>query len=355
VKENRLKNSILFLIFSSLAFYSDYSVIYFYLSLIPIILLVFKWNQKLVEDLTLIVFLNLILILPGLYQLFGNFQYFYSLNSSINYLNNDFLTYINNFTNIIFFNPGQNVSLLILVTLFILITVIFIKSKNNMLIKFLSFVFLSGFLINITFLYIFNSSFFFIFTERTFWYFYFLLVLGLSAVMIYLHNFKKTYILFFSLVVLLVGFKYINSYKIDPISRQNVNYKELVDNLFLNKNLKNKSLIVLLDETNSSRYIPLREYYFKALDKTEKRSISIVNNYFRNKQIVMLESFGIVNMLKIKDKETIAFIVFDWDNKKYSELKNTLNAYEQAKQIRTTNIFYRLKCQDNNCNFYQSK
>jgi len=156
-------------------------------------------------------------------------------------------------------------------------------------------------------------------------------------------------------VVLLIGFKYADSYKNNPISGQNVNYKELVNSLILNKYIKDRCLIVFFDASNSFRYIPLSEYYFKGFNQTDKLSVMLVKKYFKNKKIELLKNLRGINSLEIKDKETVVFIIFDWDNKKYTELKNTVNAYEQTGQIKTTNIFYRLECQDSNCSFYKSK
>ena len=354
-KREKVINSSLFLLFSTLAFYSDYSVVYFYLSLMPLVFLVFIWSEKQAEDLVLIGFLNLILIIPGLYILSGNFQYFSGLNNQRNYLNNGLLVFVNNFANIIFFDLGKNVSLLIFVAFFILIGTILLKSRKDKSRIFLSFVFLSGILINITFLYIFNTSYFSIFTERTFWYFYFLLVVGLSVVAIYFKKFKKTFVLILILIVLFIAIKFINSYKIDPISRQNFNYKGLVSNLLSSKNLQHKNLIVFFDEHNTFRYVPLREYYFKALDSLDAKNALTVRNYFANQKIVLLESAKSINSIGIKNKETIIFIILDENGKNYLKFKNSLNTYEETKKIKTINIFYRLRCKDSDCQFYSSE
>ena len=358
-KKEKIINSSLFLLFSALAFYSDYSVVYFYLSLIPLVFLVFKWNEKQAEDLVLIGFLNFILITPGLYILFGNFQYFSALNndgSYINhYLNNDLLVFLNNFTNIILFDLGKNVSLFIFAAFFILVCTILFKSRKDRLTSFLSFVFLSGILINILFLYIFNNSYFSILTERTFWYFYFLLVIGLSAIAVHFKRYKKTFVLILTFIILFIALKFFNSYKIDPISRQNFNYKGLVNNLLLDKNLQHKSLIVFFDEYNTFRYIPLREYYFKGLDNRGAKKSLTVRNYFANQKIVVLENIKSINSAGIKNKEAVIFIVLDENVKNYLKFKNSVNIYEETKKVKTINIFYRVSCKDSNCQFYLSK
>lgn len=346
-REEKLRNSILFLIFSTLAFYSDYSVIFFYLSLMPLVFLVFKWNERQAEDLTLLGFSNLLLIAPGLYQVGKNFHDFYKLNR-VDYSHYNINIFLNNFSGSIFFYFIGGFSFLILFIWLVYLFFTYLKSKNKN-IKFLSFFVLLGFITDLVFLYIFNNNYFLIFDDHIFWYFQFLLALGLSTLIFSLNKSKKNIILI--ALILFLFFKYFDIANGSTIFTKNIDYVNLVKQLQSNKSIGRRAKIIFW---GGDYYPPLSDYYLKGYNLLDKTGENNLKAFMEDKKIVVLLGIRAVKYMKIQNKETLIFVFFNITDKDYQNFKNNLESHENSEGITATNIYYRLKCDNLNCVFYQA-
>lgn len=347
--KDKILNVIAFLVTSTLAFYSDYSVILFYLSLIPVIFLLYKWNEKDAEDLVLIGLGNLILVVPGLYILSQNFQYFAALNTTSDYSIVNFGGFINNFCNIILFNTGiEGLSYLIFVVFAFLILVIFILGKKSL--KFLSYFTLTAFLIDIVFLFVFNTSYFVIFTERIFWFFYFLLILGFYLLFVYGVNHRKLTAIYILALFVFISVKWV-SFDIPPFGR-NISYGNLVQSL-IQKNLLPKSNIVFIDVNNNFFYVPLKEYYFKGYNLIDLKDRAKTRSYFNNMKINVVARIKDINSLKIDKNGTVIFVIFDPGKKDYLNLKDSIEKFKNSNKININQIYYQMICKESDCSFYQ--
>lgn len=349
-KNDKLKSSVLFVIFSTLAFYSDYSVIYFYLPLIPLVLILYMKSEKLAQNLTLMGLINFLLISPGLYQLFKNFHSLYGLNTGVNYANANFQGFLANFAATIFLNIAGSYSQLLLAVFLFILFVIFLRERKFEL-NLLTFMVLSGFIIDILFLYLFNNMYFSIFAQHIFWYFYFLLVLAITIITLYFFRYKKLLSFLIVTIIILFGFRINDVLVHSKIFGPNINYRGLTTKMLNNKNLYGRSLMVFF---NNDYYYPLSKYYFKGYNVTDKTEAIEANKFFSEKTVRVINSFRATSTLSLEGNNSIAFIMFNESDNFYIDLKNSIQKYEERKRIKIINVYYRLRCLESNCGFYQA-
>ena len=348
-KRNKIVNTVFFLIFSTLAFYSDYSVIYFYLSLIPIIFLTLKWNEKQAENIVFIGFVNLILISPGLYQLANNFHYFFSLNNQETYADQNLKVFIYKFVNIVFSNLGNNISFLVFVFFLVLLILIWLRSKEKNL-TYLSYMVTSSFFIDIFFLYLFNKSFFFIFTERIFWYFYFLILIGLYLIGNVLYKYKRVFIFFLIGLIILMYFKYSQSLDNNPISGTIIHNEVLVKRLVNNNQYLGKGLIIYYDKTYN--YQVLSNYYFRGFSPFEDNALTKVNEFLKDKKTYIISNSKEIKYININQGDILIFIVDDFNGDKISgAINDEIKKYENENNIRFKTYIFDLICYKKDCSF----
>lgn len=333
----------LFVLFSALAFYSDFSAVYFYLLLLPIILMLHKWNEKLSKDLLIFYIFSFVLILPEIYILNKNFSYFYGLNPTLS-TDINFITFFTNFTKTIFYFYNQSVSIIIFFTFMLLNLIISLKANDKFL-KYLSSVVFWGFITNFIFLYFFNNHYFYIFQDRTFWIFYLLLILGLTSIFKYLIKFRKSaYVIFFVILFLILS-KYLaleNGYAFG----RNISYNKFIKDLISSSSFKKINNIVFI--TKDKEYIPLRLYYFEGLNSLGMTSGLKIKKYFIDKNIFALSSTkNLVNITTLNNSYN-AFIMFEGDYKSY------LNIISYLKYAKLNGEIFRLRCTLLSCDFYKA-
>lgn len=346
----KIINAVLFLLFSVLAFYSDYSVIYFYLSLVPLIFFIFRRNEKMAENIILLGFLNFILLIPGLYQLSVNFKYFFNLNNGPDYLNYNFFAFLYNFANVFLLNFSMNISLIAIIFFLLLQMFIFTRVKNQFF-QYLCFFSSTGLILNILFFYYFNKSYFYIFEERIFWYFYLLLILGLTTVFASLIKTKKMFLAFLVLVIIFCGFKYQQMSQDVNFVGLNISYEQIV-NILMHKTTSSRRLTIILYD-DGYNYRVLRDYYFNGFYKLNSEKSIKVKSFFRNQRILVIKSIRELNNLDLKSGDKTFFIIFDLSNENFALLKNTVISYNVKNKVKIVDLFYRLRCSGNICSFYK--
>lgn len=345
-KRDFFKNSISFLIFSALAFYSDYSIVYFYLSLIPIIFFVYIKNEKKAEDLTFIGFINLSLIIPGLYELVKNFKFFYTLNGRPEVLDRNIVLFINNFSNTIFLKSMNNFSTLIFFIFIVLLFFVYIRIKNYEL-RYLSFFCLFSLILNTFFLFLFNSFYFSIFVERIFWYFNLILIIGVYCLAIYLNKLKK--IVFIIFVVIFVAAKFYALKDSPPIiGGMNIHYKDFVSKLVMEDN--KETPVAIIDEDRNDLGVPLTLYYFPGLNVLDKEAEN-TKKYFSSISIYYLRQFSDVKLL-LPNYDKVNFVIFD---NNYLAFEKKVNTFSKTNKLNIKTNYFRLECKKNNCFLLSSK
>lgn len=350
VSKHRFKYALIFIISSSLAFYSDYSVIYFYLPFIPIFFLILKWNEKNAKDLSKVGFINFLLILPGIIQIFKNFKVFYSLNYYDYNPIISFSTFLHNFSNIIFFPNGDFSSILLIYLLLFLL--FYSYHEKERLKKFLALFSVSVFSIDVFFFYFFNRTFFYIFKEKTFWMFYFALLMGIILVFDYLRQVNNRKLLLFSVSLLLVFIfaKYIQAYSSDPIAEIHMNYASLFEKLITDKNFVGRGNIIFFDKNSTS--VVFSKYYFKGLSLiNDTNDGSHLRRFIENKKITTISATRSLNKKNLLNGMNI-FIIVDFDAK--SIVANLIYELGKEKKRSDNNYFYGIKCNNNvYCGFYK--
>ena len=340
-KNKKIRNSVFFLVFSTLAFYSDYSVVYFYLSIIPIVLLYSFWNEKIAEELSLLAFGNLLTVSPGLYVLANNFRHFSALNDPVTKL--PFSNFLNLLASIIFTDTFYPVTVFIIFILFLG----FVAFKERIiLLKYLSFFAASGFLLSLLFLYYFNNSFFYILEERTFWFFYFLLILGLTVVGWVFKEHTKVLVLLLVVLSLFIFIKYNDLNTANGIFGKNIAYKNLVLSLMSDKTPKMKSMLIIADDNYESNV--LTSYYFNGLDTFSRNDMKKRQNFFRFRPMKYVTSDGKIPVLKGLNE---AVIINFKDEGFLAKIKDNLNTLRRQKKLSVSFIYYQLKCFDSYCAF----
>ncbi len=348
-RKERLYNSVLFLITSSLAFYADYSVIYFYITLIPVVFFVYLWYENQAENLTLLGLANLILISPGLCLISKNFSSLQSTNLNAT-PNMNFFVFFGQFSDTLLISLSGYLSSVIVVLSLISVFVLMLKSSNKS-IKYLTFFALSGILCGILFLHIFNNSYFNVFTERTFWYFYFLLFLVLYSLMYHFSDTNKKYLaVLMAISLIFLSLKYFQPY--EGVFGKNIGYGKLTDQLINNPNYKGNVSILFYDR--NYYYVPFQEYYFLGLNELDKNKASSIKKYFSNKRINILNNYALVNHINVHKNSKLIVIFLDQDQIAFGQLKKFIILYEKHNNVTVKNYFYIMNCNDGSCAFVYS-
>ncbi len=347
-REEKLRNPILFLIFSTLAFYSDYSVVYFYLPLITLLFLVLNWRNKEAENLTLLGFLNLILISPGIFQLMGTFNKFYALNGISSIANLNIISFFDKFANVILFKSQFYISEILLLMLVLSLLFLVLRSKK-ITIQYLAYFGLTGFVIDFIFLYIFNSIYFQIFLERTFWFFNFLLILGIYSISGFLSNFKKLAFIILMMVIVFIKV-YIITYQPPIIMNPYIDYKDFVTKLVSEMNGKN-STIILVDRKGTDFGVPLTNYYFQGLSLSQKERTININLYSKLSLLYNVKSSTEAEFV-LPEAGNVIFIIFEFDDNRYYAFRNAITNFIGNNGLRLNTVYFRLECkQSNYCYF----
>jgi lipopolysaccharide/colanic/teichoic acid biosynthesis glycosyltransferase len=347
--KNTLKNSILFIVFSALAFYTDYSVIYFYLSLLVVALYLLIWKREKIKSYLFLCIINLITILPGVLILIKNFRSLYSLAP----ISPDDYAYVNwvavsKFLQIIIFDFNDILALIIFTLIFIYLIINFVKTRKEIL-GYLSFLIIISFCLDFIFLYIFNNFYFFIFYERPFWYFYLLLILGISTLFINTVN-KNLKIILFLLLLLFICYKFIQQAE-NPMFFVNIDYKNLVNQIISGREIGDLEEIVFVDI--NYMYIPVKDYYFKGYDIIGQKEAAVEAGYFKNIKVIVIKNPEDVAKLSEENISKRIFIICSNSSYRYNKLKQYVSVLEKQTNQKISNLYFRLGCKYNNCYFYR--
>lgn len=313
------KNLILFNILSILSFYSDFSSIYLFFSLLILIIILFSINNKLFLFIFSALF-QLFFILPGVFYALKNFKEISNLNPSVLNFNFDFYQFIEFFSDIILLRIGKSYSLIIFIVLVLSLVFILIK-KNDVFLRRLSLFTLFSFIVNILFTFFFNKYFFYIFSERIFWHIYFIEIFAFSLIGSILSR-KFLIIFYISLISLfLIRIIDINGSLIQGrVTNEDFQYKNIINEI-------KKSTVIYFDKNYG--YVPLRDYYLN-------QGIVVKNIYQLKKAL----NYNYKN----KNKE-IVLIIFD---NSYEEI--ILNLFKN-KNIK----IYTTSCKKDQCIFIRKK
>jgi len=323
------KQLFLFTLFSIMTFYADFSSIYFFLSLIIGLFLIYLKKRKDLIYVLLSYLVILTCILPGIFYVINTFREISFLNQDKSLVNFDFFKFLTVFSNNILLRINGQLSLILLLILLFILATYSLKSNQKKL-KFISMLFLTAFLLNTVVLFIFSKRFFSIFTERSFWHFYLVEVFIITLISLYLRT-KKLYLTIFLIAILLViTIRFIDGGNHFPgiVPDFNIKYKELASKIKKIPSF-NRNKIIYYDQGYS--YVPLREYYLK--------------DYINNSLILANNS----NDISLLPNKTI-LIVFDIYNQgDFRRIKDNIRHLDKNKKI----YVFTTICDKKNCNFLQ--
>lgn len=301
----------------ALVFFSDYTSAYTYLfiGIFTVFLLIKKDKRIYYWIISLLI--SLVLILPGVFQLGNNFSSISKMNQG-KIMPSEIFIYTKHFADTVIFREDGIFSSIFLIL--VMGTLLFIKNNEKKATIYLSKIIFFNLFFGWVFMAIFSVTNFFIFIERTFWFFYFNLIFGMSLI---LFHFRKQVKFFIFLNFFLVGIVVIRLIAVPTfyipgiVPNKDIHYLELVNKI---KKTNNKKTIILVD--NEIEFVPLIDYYFTR------------DKWFADKNIVHVKS-----MVKtpIKEKEIVVF--FDWSDKPIKTEK--------------TGIIYRSRCYKNECFFIE--
>jgi len=338
-----------FVIFLTLAFYSDYSSIYLYLSLIGVLIFTYFFKKEKFVFITPGLFLNFILILPGAWQFLTNLYKINNLSSPCCFGDSKFSLFFPNFLHAVFFRTDFIFSSFFLIVLVISLFLIFLKNKNEA-IKYLITYTGFGFLTSFVFLYFVNRFFLPIFVERTFFIFNFFLILCLYCLFFFKFKFKKI----FFLVIFLFGFVVFGLFQTSAnldipgnVPDVNIRHTDLIRELIKKENIKDVEEVIFLDKNYF--YYPLQKYYFLGVSDYMKKTVI---EDFGNKRYLVTKTF---RSLKYHSRSNYnqLFILFDTKDFDFNGLKKEIANYKKETGSNSEKIFYALECSSkiNYCSF----
>jgi hypothetical protein len=250
-------------------------------------------------------------VLPGVFQFFNNFQEINHLFRNFNYKNPNFFSFIKEFsgTLLLRINPFFSLTYIIILPLAFL----FIKRKkeNNGIDK-LSIVLILSFLANTLLLFIFVNYLFSIFMERSFWFFYFYLVITTSLISFILIKQKKIFFAWFliTIFVLSIGINYVNPGNVFSIQGEisfEFSYNKLIESITSKKNSVDN--IIFIDERYS--FYPLANYFFsKIYPKSGKYYKEILNLKKNLKNIQRLKFLSDIDENEFKKFRQTVLVLF---------------------------------------------
>ena len=337
-----------FAFFSALIFYSDYSAIYFYLSFIPVLLMFFMKNRKKSLILFLAFFLNFIFISPGLLQVKNNFNLFRNLNIFKEYISSAPVDFFGIFSTILFRAGKTDSTAFLLLTLALLVIIALIGKDKKL--KYLAFFSITFWVISLVFLYIFINSFFSIFAERSFWFFYFNLIISFTTIVFFFRKHKQVTVILLILTVTILGLR-INDYRFEgpiqaSIPEKNVEYRKFVEELLHNPHMKKKGKIICFNKKGACS--PLVDYYLLGIGLSEGSDIlNRLKKLMNEKQLIVIKSGQKLNKVEFNRNEMVVLILFtDID-------RNTVLVKQLRDKYNIRVISYKLMCNQNNCRFIE--
>lgn len=324
-----------FVIFLTLAFYSDYSSIYLYLSLISALVFTYFFKIEKFTSIFHALLLNFIFIFPGLLSFLNNLSTLKSLNASCCLASSQFVNFFPDFLYYIFFRINFIPAFFILIFMIVSLLIYYLKSKNEIA-KYLALYTGIGFLSNFTFLYFINRYFLPLLVERTFFMFNFLIILFAYFLFFCARRLTKIHILFILILIFLIIWRFFqNPVVYGNFPDGNIPYRDLITNLIKNENVKNINQIIFLDKNYA--YYPLHKYYFLGFSNYMKKNII---EDFKDKKYFIARTVRVLNYYSKKNNNQL-FILF---YTKYFDL----NEFKQEIKINnvenTTKIIYFLDC-----------
>lgn len=328
------KQLFLFILFSIMTFYADFSSIYFFISLIIGLFLIYLEKR---EDFRYILISYLIIltsVLPGIFYVINTFRKIALLNPDRSFVNIVFFRFLTVFSDIILLRNNNQLSLILILVLLFVLIIYFLKSGQKS-INFVNKLFFVSFLLNTVFLFVFSKFFFSIFTERSFWYFYLTEVFILTLIGWYLRA-RKLYLMTFLIIIfsiIIVRFFDFFGYSFPGrVPEINIKYKEFAKEIKKIPSFS-QSQIIYYDQGYS--YVPLREYYLK--DYIDKSLISTNDKYINT------------NNINLSSNPTI-LVIFDVYNQGFfRNIKDNIRYLDKNKKI----YVFTTICDKKNCNFLQ--
>lgn len=274
------KNLILFNILSILSFYSDFSSVYLFFSLLILIIILFSIKKKLFPFIFSALF-QAVFILPGVFYALKNFKKISNLNPSVLNFNLNFYQFIEFFFDIVLLRIGKSYSLIIFTILALSLVFITIK-KTDIFLRKLSLFTLFSFIANILFTFFFSKYFFYILSERIFWHIYFIEIFAFSLIGSILSR-KLLTIFYISLVSLfLIRIIDINGSLIEGrVTNEDFQYKNIINEI-------KKSNIIYFDKNYG--YVPLKDYYLNQgiVVKDIYQLKKTINYNYKDKEVVLI-------------------------------------------------------------------
>lgn len=274
------KNLILFNILSILSFYSDFSSVYLFFSLLILIIILFSIKKKLFPFIFSALF-QAVFILPGVFYALKNFKKISNLNPSVLNFNLNFYQFIEFFFDIVLLRIGKSYSLIIFTILALSLVFITIK-KTDIFLRKLSLFTLFSFIVNILFTFFFSKYFFYILSERIFWHIYFIEIFAFSLIGSILSR-KLLTIFYISLVSLfLIRIIDINGSLIQGrVTNEDFQYKSIINEI-------KKSNIIYFDKNYG--HVPLKDYYLNRgiVVKDIYQLKKTLNYNYKDKEVVLI-------------------------------------------------------------------
>lgn len=200
-----------------------------------------------------------ITVIPGIYQFLSNFQQINYLFTNIyKYQNINFLVFFKQLSSVLIFRTSQNLSIFYLSLLIFLIVIINKKMEDRVLYQSII-IFMVSFVANMFLLFLFSNQFFTIFVERSFWFFYFTLIIIISIIfLLYLRRNKIISLSVLAIFIIFCLVNYLNPGNVSGEVSYEVKYNHLLEELTKEKKLiKN---IIFVDKKHA--FLPLTNYFF---------------------------------------------------------------------------------------------
>lgn len=316
-------------IFAILAFYSDYSSFYYFLFFILFFLWVFLTDTEQILLLLNSLLLIIIFILPQIKYLLFNWNDILHLN---NYNFSEFrnFKFLTLFLNTIFLRQNEWFSLIIAAALLLILYLTIIKNRNKKREIGILFLFLISFIIGLLSLYFISDRLIYIYSERSFWFFYLELTIILSTLFNLIKRIEQKIIYLVLIGFIIVARFFPNDNFTFPgiVPNLNYHYQDLVQEL----NNVGPDKIIYIDKRYN--YTPLKEYYLRNIkNQVVIRSQFTVTKQFRIKEHFLLDEENLTNRT----------VVVNFNDNFFSSKVNSRISVYQKKCIKSECRFYKLK------------
>jgi len=303
-----------FVLATIFGFYSDYSFFYMFFFFLSVLVWVYFEKRKYFELLMSAYLIVLVFIIPGVFQFIGNREQVIKLFSDYSYHETNFFYFLFGISRALFrLSPLFSFSLLA----FILGYPFALKTPSIVKVISLSII------LNIVLMYFVINNFVSVYMERSFWVFYFFVLMLITFLIQELAKLRERVgllIIFFLLIVVILA-KYFSSAVVSQgdVSTE-IPYKQLLERLIKTQDWPDK--LVLVD--SEYNYFPLTNYFFSELYPASSFLYKEIDAYLNNVSLNIYPSCSQFNpSFNINDRYD--FVIFKKTDCNINQYKNKNN------------------------------